>query len=88
MSGLGTFAFGGGAFGGDDTEIVLLSENLVWSNLMGDHTYIPLREQVTSRGGTTFAAISSLDESGVKAAFVKALHAARRRAEELGRPAG
>jgi pyrroline-5-carboxylate reductase len=43
-----------------------------------------LREQVTSKGGTTFAAISSLDQSGVKAAFVKALHAARQRAEELG----
>jgi pyrroline-5-carboxylate reductase len=44
-----------------------------------------LRAQVTSKGGTTFAAISSLDESGVKAAFVKALHAARQRAAELGR---
>ncbi|MBK6469742.1 MAG: pyrroline-5-carboxylate reductase [Betaproteobacteria bacterium] len=44
-----------------------------------------LRAQVTSRGGTTFAAISSLDDSGVKAAFVKALHAARQRAAELGR---
>lgn len=44
-----------------------------------------LREQVTSKGGTTFAAIGSLDASGVKAAFVKALHAARTRAQELGR---
>jgi len=44
-----------------------------------------LREQVTSKGGTTHAAISSLDADGVKAAFVKALHAARTRAEELGR---
>jgi pyrroline-5-carboxylate reductase len=44
-----------------------------------------LREQVTSKGGTTYAAIRALDESGVKAAFVKALHAARRRADELGR---
>jgi pyrroline-5-carboxylate reductase len=44
-----------------------------------------LREQVTSKGGTTFAAITSLDDSGVKAAFVKALHAARQRAQELGR---
>ena len=43
-----------------------------------------LCEQVTSKGGTTFAAITSLDESGVKAAFVKALHAARARAQELG----
>jgi pyrroline-5-carboxylate reductase len=44
-----------------------------------------LRAQVTSKGGTTFAAISSLDESGVKAAFVKALQAAQARARELGR---
>ena len=44
-----------------------------------------LRAQVTSKGGTTYAAISSLEHSGVKAAFVRALHAARDRAEELGR---
>nr|NLZ42191.1 pyrroline-5-carboxylate reductase [Comamonadaceae bacterium] len=44
-----------------------------------------LRARVTSRGGTTHAAIASLDADGVKAAFVKALHAARARAEELGR---
>ncbi len=44
-----------------------------------------LRAQVTSKGGTTHAAITSLDASDVKAAFVRALHAARSRAEELGR---
>jgi pyrroline-5-carboxylate reductase len=44
-----------------------------------------LRERVTSKGGTTHAAITALDEAGVKAAFVRALHAARTRAEELGR---
>lgn len=44
-----------------------------------------LREQVTSKGGTTHAAITTLDAEGVKAAFVKALHAARQRAQELGR---
>jgi len=44
-----------------------------------------LRAQVTSKGGTTHAAISSLDADGVKDAFVRALHAARGRAEELGR---
>jgi pyrroline-5-carboxylate reductase len=43
-----------------------------------------LRAQVTSKGGTTHAAITSLDDDGVKAAFVKALHAAGRRAAELG----
>ncbi len=44
-----------------------------------------LREQVTSKGGTTYAAIATLDAEGVKASFVKALHAARTRAQELGR---
>ncbi|ODV13952.1 MAG: pyrroline-5-carboxylate reductase [Rubrivivax sp. SCN 70-15] len=43
-----------------------------------------LRAQVTSKGGTTQAAITSLDASGVKAAFVQALKAARQRAVELG----
>jgi pyrroline-5-carboxylate reductase len=44
-----------------------------------------LREQVTSKGGTTHAALAALQASGVKAAFVRALHAARERAVELGR---
>jgi pyrroline-5-carboxylate reductase len=44
-----------------------------------------LRERVTSKGGTTYAALTSLQDSGVKAAFVRALHSARTRAEELGR---
>lgn len=43
-----------------------------------------LRAQVTSKGGTTHAAITSLESDGVKAAFVKALRAAERRAQELG----
>jgi pyrroline-5-carboxylate reductase len=43
-----------------------------------------LRERVTSKGGTTYAAITSMESDGVKALFVKALHAAQRRAQELG----
>ena len=43
-----------------------------------------LREQVTSKGGTTHAALQSLQADGVGAAFVKALWAAQRRAGELG----
>jgi pyrroline-5-carboxylate reductase len=43
-----------------------------------------LRERVTSKGGTTHAAISSLESDGVKAAFVKAMRAAQQRARELG----
>ena len=43
-----------------------------------------LRERVTSKGGTTYAALTSLEASGVKAAFIAALQAAQQRARELG----
>jgi pyrroline-5-carboxylate reductase len=43
-----------------------------------------LRERVTSKGGTTHAALSSLQADGVKAAVVKAVRAAQQRARELG----
>jgi pyrroline-5-carboxylate reductase len=44
-----------------------------------------LRQRVTSKGGTTHAAITSMEGDRVKALFIKALHAARTRARELGR---
>ncbi len=43
-----------------------------------------LRERVTSKGGTTSAALVSMEASGVKPAIVKALHAAAARGKELG----
>ena len=43
-----------------------------------------LRERVTSQGGTTYAALQSLQADGVGPAFVKALKAAQQRAAELG----
>ena len=43
-----------------------------------------LRQRVTSKGGTTHAAITSMEHDQVKVLFAKALHAARRRAKELG----
>ena len=43
-----------------------------------------LRERVTSKGGTTHAALQSLQADGVAPAFVKALKAAQHRAAELG----
>jgi pyrroline-5-carboxylate reductase len=43
-----------------------------------------LRERVTSKGGTTYAALTAMADSGVAEAFVQAMHAARTRARELG----
>jgi pyrroline-5-carboxylate reductase len=47
-----------------------------------------LRERVTSKGGTTHAALTSLEGDHVKDAFVRALHAACKRADELGNEFG
>jgi pyrroline-5-carboxylate reductase len=47
-----------------------------------------LRERVTSKGGTTYAAITSMEESGVKDAVVKAVKAAAARGRELGNEMG
>ncbi len=42
-----------------------------------------LRERVTSKGGTTHAAISAMEQAGLKAQFKAAIRAAERRAGEL-----
>ena len=47
-----------------------------------------LRERVTSKGGTTYAALTSMDASGVKEAIAKALKAAAARGRELGEEFG
>lgn len=56
------------------------------SALAGESTETPevLRQRVTSKGGTTHAAITSMEASGVKEAFIRAMQAAHRRAAELG----
>ncbi|HTG47415.1 MAG TPA: pyrroline-5-carboxylate reductase [Actinomycetota bacterium] len=46
---------------------------------------VELREMVTSPGGTTIAAIRHLEEAGVRAAFLNAIDAAKKRSEELAR---
>jgi len=43
-----------------------------------------LRERVTSKGGTTYAALTSMDAGGIKDAFVRAMHAAAARGREMG----
>ncbi len=43
-----------------------------------------LRQRVTSKGGTTYAALTAMESSGVKPAFIQAMQAAELRARELG----
>ena len=47
-----------------------------------------LRQRVTSKGGTTYAAITAMEHSDIKGLFVKALHAAGNRAKALGEEFG
>ncbi|MGQ2978436.1 MAG: pyrroline-5-carboxylate reductase [Polaromonas sp.] len=43
-----------------------------------------LRARVTSKGGTTYAALTSMAQDDIKQQFMRAIHAARQRAAELG----
>ena len=54
--------------------------------LAADSTEPPavLRERVTSRGGTTHAALAAFDAGGAQATIVRGILAAQRRARELG----
>ena len=49
-----------------------------------DEPVAQLRERVTSKGGTTHAALEALRKAGVREAIVQAVLAAQRRAVELG----
>jgi pyrroline-5-carboxylate reductase len=47
-----------------------------------------LRERVTSKGGTTYAALTSMEQAGVKQAIIDAIKAASARGRELGEQLG
>ena len=47
-----------------------------------------LRERVTSKGGTTHAALTALQAADVKAHFMAAMESARKRSQELGQEFG
>jgi pyrroline-5-carboxylate reductase len=49
-----------------------------------DEELAVLRQRVTSKGGTTHAAITSMEAAGVKAAIIEAMKAAQARGRELG----
>lgn len=71
-----------------DLSTELIVQTMVGSAKMlrdsGRHP-VELREMVTSPGGTTIAAIRELERSRVRAAFLDAIEAAKRRGEELAR---
>ena len=47
-----------------------------------------LRSRVTSKGGTTYAAITSMEQDNVKSQFIRAMMAAKHRAKEMGEEFG
>ena len=47
-----------------------------------------LREKVTSKGGTTYAALTVMQDKGIHASLVEAMQAARDRAQSLGKELG
>ena len=51
-------------------------------------TFATLRERVTSKGGTTAAALQVMNDNDMKASFIKALKAASNRGRELGEEMG
>lgn len=53
-----------------------------------DESLATLRERVTSKGGTTYAALTSMQADGVQDAIVRAIHAASKRGHELGEEFG
>ena len=56
--------------------------------IQSDESPEVLRERVTSKGGTTYAALSAMMQSNVKESFVQAMLAAHQRAGELGQEFG
>ena len=69
-----------------------LATDMVYQTVFGAATMLSetrlhptvLREQVTSPGGTTVAALRVFDDFKVRAAFLSAMEAARDRSRELG----
>jgi pyrroline-5-carboxylate reductase (EC 1.5.1.2) len=71
----------------EDARLLVL-QTLRGALLLAEQSEEPpsvLRERVTSKGGTTAAALALLSERGVAEAYVAAIKAARQRAEELSR---
>ncbi len=72
-------------------SIALATATFVGASHLAEQSSEPvsvLRERVTSKGGTTYAALTSMENSGVKQAIVTAAKAAAARGKELGEEFG
>ena len=49
-----------------------------------DEALETLRQRVTSKGGTTYAALTAMEDDDIKLRFIRAIQAAEKRAKELG----
>ncbi len=68
------------------TALELAAETMRGASLMLERTGkhpMELRDEVTSPGGTTIAALNALDECGFRNAWIQAVKSAVRRAEEM-----
>lgn len=68
------------------TALGLAAETMRGASLMLERTGkhpMALRDEVTSPGGTTIAALNALDECGFRNAWIQAVKSAVRRAEEM-----
>lgn len=67
------------------------SENLMialfegFSKLLQNEKPSQIKESITSPGGTTAEGLSSLEDSGVRSAFIKAISATYKKAQDLGK---
>ncbi|MFA7268775.1 MAG: pyrroline-5-carboxylate reductase [Sterolibacterium sp.] len=69
------------------TSRFLATETFVGAAKLAEQSHVPvtvLRERVSSKGGTTEAALASFDASGINAAILKGVQAAAARGCELG----
>ncbi|MEF9384913.1 pyrroline-5-carboxylate reductase [Ralstonia solanacearum species complex bacterium KE056] len=70
---------------------LLAAETFIGAATLAEQSSEPvevLRERVTSKGGTTYAALTAMDAAGIKPAFVRAMHAAAARGKAMGEEFG
>jgi len=78
---------GGGRLDARSAGTLVVATMVARSRMLAETGQDPaeLRAAVTSRGGTTAAALRTLEFKGVRSAFIEAVAAATERSRQLGR---